>query len=488
MAAGSAAEGDGPLARFRGCVAAHLPHGGRLCVALSGGMDSVVLLDVAARWAAREGGVELSALHVDHGISPRSGEWADFCAKLCSGRGIPLRVVRADLDPSGPGLEERAREARREAYARCGAGHVALAHHLDDQAETFVFRALRGTGVAGLACMAPAAGLPSDPPVTLLRPLLSLPRSELLRYAQGRGLEWREDESNLDEGITRNFIRRSALPLMEGRFPHYRRALDATLSEARDSAALLRELAEMDSELALDAGADSPAWRGARMCPDTGIPDGLDARAWRREHFRRVGERRTANWLRHVHAADPGAPAGRQLREAARQICLPAGRAEGFSIRARAGRLASYGDRLYVVRCPRRGDGRRGESARIGFREGAAHEDELGIFVFRRDDDRGIRASDLRGGRVELRPRKGGERIAKSREGRRRALKDLLREAGVPPWDRAALPLLYVDGELAAVPNVAVAAGRLACGAEGYFPHWRSKLCGQPPVPAGAPA
>ncbi|MGH8764115.1 MAG: tRNA lysidine(34) synthetase TilS, partial [Burkholderiales bacterium] len=167
-------------------------------------------------------GVPLRALHVNHGLSPNAAKWQRFCGALCARLGIPLTTIRTRVLKKGKGLEAAAREARYAAFQKAKPGTLALAHHLDDQAETVLFNLLRGTGPGGASGMA-ADGKRGG--LRILRPLLSVPRDAILAYAKAHRLRWVEDESNEDEALTRNFIRRRVGPLLESRFPRWRESL-----------------------------------------------------------------------------------------------------------------------------------------------------------------------------------------------------------------------------------------------------------------------
>ena len=195
--------------------------GSRVAVGLSGGMDSVVLLHLLHGLAPRLG-CKLSAVHVNHGLSPNADAWQKFCSVLCLELGIPFKAIKVKVAKQHRGLEAAAREARRAALAKTAADAIALAHHLDDQAETVLFNLLRGTGLEGASGM-PAVGALGRK--RLLRPLLDVPRSAIRAYAVEHGLGWVEDESNADEAFTRNFIRRRVGPLLASRFPRWRENL-----------------------------------------------------------------------------------------------------------------------------------------------------------------------------------------------------------------------------------------------------------------------
>src|SRR5258706_9734184 len=186
----------------------------RLAVGLSGGVDSIVLLHLLKSRQAAEG-YALSAVHVHHGLSPNADAWAAFCRRLCKRWGVPLAVRKVTVKKAGEGLEAAARRARYEIFRKIPAEKIALAHNLDDQAETVLMNLLRGTGLRGASGM-PARSRLGDK--TLLRPLLGVSRKEILAYARAHELEWIEDESNADESLTRNFIRRRVGPLLEKKF------------------------------------------------------------------------------------------------------------------------------------------------------------------------------------------------------------------------------------------------------------------------------
>src|SRR5688572_6521672 len=190
--------------------------GKKLAVALSGGVDSVSLLhQLRARGP-------VTAIHVNHGLSPNADRWAAFCRRLCKRLEVPLTVVKVSVAKRGQGLEAAAREARYQAFSKADADCIALAHNLDDQAETVLMNLLRGAGRRG------ASGMPAQSRFkgkTLLRPLLDTPREEIEAYARRHRLVWVEDESNADDALTRNFLRRRVGPLLQERFPGWKRSL-----------------------------------------------------------------------------------------------------------------------------------------------------------------------------------------------------------------------------------------------------------------------
>ena len=227
------------------CLARHLEPGAHLRVAFSGGVDSVVLLHILAQLAPAHP-FTLSALHVHHGLSPKADAWADFCLDLCARLDIHCAVAHVKVPKkSAQGLEAAARQARYAALCKPGADAVALAHHLDDQAETVLFQLLRGGEPRALAAMPEAR---RHEGVLLLRPLLNVPKAELVAYARRHRLKWVEDDSNLDTALSRNALRQDILPLLEKHFPDYRERLSGVARRMADVAALLENMAGQDRE------------------------------------------------------------------------------------------------------------------------------------------------------------------------------------------------------------------------------------------------
>lgn len=206
--------------------------GAHVLAAVSGGCDSVSLLHLL-RFAAEDDGLRVTAAHFDHGMRPGSERDAAWVRGLCRAWGVELVEGRAR---TAPRTEEQARDARyaflRRARAERGATHLATAHHADDQAETVLFRVLRGTGLPGLA------GIPPADASGLIRPLLPFARAEIRRYARENGLRWRTDPTNALADPARNRIRLRLLPYVERHLaPGARRSLARLAELAREDEA-----------------------------------------------------------------------------------------------------------------------------------------------------------------------------------------------------------------------------------------------------------
>ena len=244
-----------------------------LLVGFSGGLDSSVLLHVLSRnpRVAQQG---LRAVHVHHGLHADAEHWAEHCADVCKTLDVALLTVRVEVQrDAGEGLEAAARKARYAAFEQTmQAGEVLVtAHHRDDQAETFLLRALRGSGPDGLAAMRPWRSFATG---QHWRPLLQIPRSQLLDYARVHRLDWQEDPSNLDTYHDRNFLRQHVMPLLRERWPQADLALlrsallsaDAVeLLEHEDHAALLQVQSADAHCLSANALMQLPAPRRARV-------------------------------------------------------------------------------------------------------------------------------------------------------------------------------------------------------------------------------
>lgn len=216
----------------------------RVCVALSGGVDSVCLLH-ALKEQAKKYNIFLSALHVEHGIrGEESVRDMEFCRTLCKEWGIPLAVQRVDVPKlvkeQGGNLENVARSVRHGAFHSVleegKADLVATAHHADDVAETILFRLARGTGVSGMKAITEYGGI--------VRPLLTCTRAEIEAYAAENHLSHVEDSTNGDENYTRNYIRHTALPAFEKIHGNAAKHLVEFAALAAEEDAFLQSLAE----------------------------------------------------------------------------------------------------------------------------------------------------------------------------------------------------------------------------------------------------
>lgn len=413
--------------------------GRTLLVGLSGGLDSCVLLHLLVA-AQHDFPFRLKAMHVNHGISPNADLWAGFCASLCRAYDIPFQseVVHVPRD-SGLGIEAAAREARYRLLFAQEADAIVLAHHRDDQAETLMLQLLRGAGVKGLAAMPPvSAGRPS-----LLRPLLDVSRKTLHDYARAYELSWIEDESNLDLAYDRNFLRHHVFPEIEKRFPACRTTLARSAAHFAEASELLDEVAAGDAALHVDAG-------------------GLSV-----EGLRALSDARGRNLLRYwLTGYLPSLPNTRRLQELHRQL-LTARQDAQLRVVLDGGEVRRYRDRAFFEK----------STGAQPLHMAWCGEPELhvpgGVLTFERVNGQGLAAGRIPG-RLEIRSRSGGERFRPDAKRPTRSLRHLMQECGMPPWERASLPLVYAGETLAAVPGIGVACDLQAAPDEaGWVIGWR---------------
>jgi tRNA(Ile)-lysidine synthase len=396
----------------------------QVCVALSGGLDSVVLLHALARERERVGaGLRLRAMHVNHGLSPHARRWESACRAQCAALGLPFVARRVKLQRRGRGLESAAREARYAALAACGAARVALAHHRDDQAETVLLNLLRGAGLPGAAAMPETGRLPGSGPEPespqAWRPLLGVSRAQLEDYARRHRLAWVEDESNADEALTRNWLRRALGPQIGLRFPRWREALARAAGHFAEAQALLA----------------------------AGDTDALDLAT-----LRALPPARARQRLRGFLAASGArAPSVARLGEMLRQLLQAA--PDAATAVVHDGRL---------LRCWR---------GQLALLEPVLPAGEVALSPAR---GAGIDLARLGGVPLSVRHRVGGERLRLAANRPSRALKNLCQEAGIPPWERDLMPLLYCGDVLVWAPGIGIDVAFRAAGRRpGLVPEWR---------------
>lgn len=261
--------------------------GDRLIVAVSGGADSVALLDLLS--TSPYYSFRLIVAHLNHLLrGPESDADERFVIELATQYGLPCEVSRTDVRNLARqcrlSLEEAGRKARyaffEELRQRHQAAAIAVAHHADDQAETFLLRLLRGSGASGLTAMAPRTAH------DVIRPLLSISRAELLDYLKSRGLVFREDKSNQDRNFLRNRVRHDLLPRMKEYNPAIVERLTATAGLLADDEQLLEQLTSQCWE---QLGDHDTGWAALNRQPLEKQPTGLRLRLYRHAITRTSG-------------------------------------------------------------------------------------------------------------------------------------------------------------------------------------------------------
>jgi len=431
-----------PASRSRAAAAgatAPAPAPPPLLLAYSGGPDSTVLLDLACR--LRDSGVAafagLRAVHVHHGLQDQADDWAQHCRTQCAQRGVDCAVASVQV-ARGRGIEDGARTARYGALlqqaVQAGAAAVLTAHHADDRLETFLLQWLRGAGPAGLAGIAEQRRLQAataGAAVPVLRPLLDVPRSQILAYIERHGLAVVEDPSNADPRFARNALRLHVLPALAQIRSGYRKSAVRSIELVGEAAEVLQELAA----------------EGLQACTD-GAPDGM----LRLDRLAALPAVRRALVLRAWLArAGIEAPSRARLSQVLEQA-LGGGREGRMLVRVAGQELRRHGG-LLCLRQPQHGASTREQLHWHGEAQLAVGA-WGGVLRFLPAEGPGFDADWLRARPLEIRARSGGERFKPHPTRPSKRLKHLYQEAGVPEFERRVLPLLWRDDRLIYVARI----------------------------------
>jgi tRNA(Ile)-lysidine synthase len=400
-----------------------------MTVALSGGIDSVVLLHLLHQLQKTQN-FTLKASHVHHGLSKNADKWVKFCEKLCTKLSIPLDVNYVNLPKKKSlGIEGEARQLRYEKLLQSQTDLVVLAHHEDDQAETFLLQLIRGAGVKGLSSMAHF-----DATRRLWRPLLNASRIDIESYAKKHKLKWIEDESNQNIDFDRNFIRSKVLPILKNRFNHIIKVISRSSSHLAEAQHLLDDLARMDLKKHLKSN---------------NYKHKLQVKT-----IEKLSNARAKNVLRFwLEFNNQTMPSKDLLDELLRQV-LTAKKDATIKIQlSKDDEIRRYKDEIYIVKTNQKKNKNyeiiwNGESE-ILLPNGAR-------LKFKKVKGKGINLKFLDHQKLKIRNRQGGESFKPDSKRPTKKIKQLLHESDLPPWEREFLPLVFVGDKLAFVPNFGV--------------------------------
>ncbi|HKI73829.1 MAG TPA: tRNA lysidine(34) synthetase TilS [Pseudomonadales bacterium] len=404
----------------------------RWVVGFSGGIDSHVLLHALA---SREPAASVHALHVNHGLDPNADGWEAHCRAVCANLAVAFTAIRVKVEP-GSGVEARARAARYNAFTRFLEERdvLLLAHHAGDQVETALLKLFRGGSRPGLS------GMPRERAIGeawLARPLLAVTRQQIEAYADAHELAWISDASNEDISMNRNFIRHQVLPLIQARWPGFPETLERELERDEE----FTQLVDLSGKNDLDS-----------VSFGTGVSvAGLQSLAApRRRNAVRV-------WIESFGLPLPGrAVLSGELEELlrARPDAAPLITWQGVYLRR-------FDDRLYITgEIPEFDPG-----SKCALNASSSMDIGPGRLTSDITEGRGLRFDPAMN--IDVRFRHGGEKI---RIGRNRTLKNIFQERGVPTWLRDAVPLLFAEDELIALPALPAFEVPM-CVAD----HWRAK-------------
>jgi len=415
--------------------------GKRIAVALSGGLDSVVLLDTVCKTHAEN---DIYAFHIHHGLQKPADEWLIFCEKLAKQyrAHFDFRLLHLNTEEAKGNIEARARAGRYEALTdlceEYGIADLLLAHHQNDQAETVLLQLLRGSGVAGLSGMPTSRKIANqgarNQGITLWRPLLDQSRQELEAYAKEHKLKWIEDPSNQDRKYRRNAIRKDIIPKLEKIQPEALANMARSAQLLGEAQTLLNRLAQQDGKTIFNKGQ-------LRVVPlVTLAKDDLPAannilRYWlQTQQLAMPSQERLEAWWRDLNNVK--ADANLEWQHDEKKIYLWRGMLQ----------VANGGEGRWTIKTL------------------PATSKQLGLPA---DWVKAAQANN----QIILKERLGSEKIQIKPKTPRKTLKNLFQEANVPPWERQA-PLLYIGDELIAVAGIGISYPHLTVTGKRVLPVW----------------
>lgn len=404
-----------------------------LVLGLSGGLDSVVLLHLLVE-ANKFLPFKLSAHHVHHGLSPNADAWVGFCEDMCKKSNTPFILTKVKISKnSGLGIESTARTARYQALLGDDADLICVAHHQDDQAETFLLQLARGAGVKGLASMGSVNQ-------KIIRPLLNVPRSALEAHAKQHHLTWVEDESNLDTKFDRNFMRHQVLPVLSKQYPAIRQTIARAASHLAEADLLLDELAEMDITACRlnQTNTQQIKLQQLAQLSDARIHNAL--RWWLKQNACDVPSAAHLTQIR------------QQLFDAKSDASIKIKVSESHILRRFQGTafIVDYEKQSIKNNAPNK-------FSVIWKGEKVITLPDHSRLTFSEVMGAGIAMRHIKDATLMIRYRQGGETLKVVENRPSRSLKSIFQTSNIPPWQREHLPLLFLDNELICLPDIATA-------------------------------
>lgn len=403
----------------------------QILVGYSGGLDSTLLLHLLCQQIDPS---LITAVHINHGLSVDADHWQQSTASVCEKLGVNFYTQKVQVKTSGQGVEAAAREQRYAVFEELikPGGILFLAHHADDQAETVLYRLLRGSGPKGLSAMSSCRPIGSG---TLIRPFLSWSKSQLVEHAKQLKLKWIEDESNQDNSFDRNFLRNNILPVIAQRWPDYTQSLQKSAELCNHSEQLAVEVASCDlSDL-------------EQREEHGGISIAL-------EKFKTLPVLRQRNTLRHWSLNGESVLPGHKIIEEVLQSVVDARDDSVPEVVWQSLCWTRYQGRLYLLRVQDKNFDRQLQMQ--WSMQGPLSLGGSSVLDFKKVTGCGLKA-DI--GPIEVRYRQGGERCKPDDRTHSNSLKKLFQEYAVPPWWRDKIPLLYVENTLVAVADLWVCDG-----------------------------
>ena len=397
----------------------------RFYIAYSGGMDSHVLLHLSA--AIKPIKRQLRAVYVHHGLQMEADHWAEHCAETADQLAVEFIMLRVcAVAKSGESPEAAAREARYQALRTLIEEQdvLLLAHHQEDQLETVLLQLFRGAGIMGLS------GMPAVSPFAqgvMLRPLLDVSRQMIESYADQQGLNWIEDSSNQDCKFRRNFLRHQVIPLLKQHWPAVAKTVSRSAGHCAETQTYINTIASD-----LFKRVFNPTDRTlsiSQLLIHNRYQQQLIVRKW----FQVYGERMPAErFIETIFSDVIRAGQGRDPVLQGQGVCVRRYRDKLFIIKAKPvleNQCIAWSSQQMTLQLKNNG--------------------QLQIIKA----SLGIAMEHWHAADITVSYRKGGENLPLPGRKGHHTLKKLLQESAVPPWQRASIPLIFIDGQLAAVAD-----------------------------------
>jgi tRNA(Ile)-lysidine synthase len=401
-----------------------IPGNGCCWIAYSGGIDSTVLLHLLN---TKKDKIDryIKTVHVNHKISNYADNWADHCRKVCSEYQIPFELITLDASNNmGYGPEAHARKLRYEAISRLLSENDILltAHHKDDLAETLILQLLRGAGPEGLAAMPQIRKFDQG---WIVRPLIEYTRGQLNAYATENKLNWIDDESNSDINFDRNYVRNEVIPVLEFRWPAVSRLIARSARHQADILDILRDIAENDLKKNM-----------------AGSTDVLNI-----AEFNKLSRARKRNLLRFWLKMN-NKPATSSIITDQIITNLVEARSDSQPLISWCDtEIRRYRDKIYLLKKLPQLD----SDISYIWKLPKALDLSFGRLEAEKTTGKGIKIASLVNNILDVRFRHGGEKIQPSGRKETHKLKKMYQQAGIPPWKRDRIPLLYINDHLVSV-------------------------------------
>ena len=395
-------------------------------IALSGGIDSVVLLHALSQLKVKLK-LQLSAIHINHDLSSNADDWLIFCHNKCKELGIPIKSEKINIKHDiSMGIEAAARKGRYQALETYRKGILVLGHHQNDQAETLLLQLFRGSGLNGLAAM-PLY----DQERFIWRPLLKINKEIIEGYAKENSLNFIKDESNDNLQFDRNFLRKKVLPLIKSRYPDIINTISRSSENIAEGLNLHKAIAKEDANIFFSKNKECLSLTMIKALEKERVVNLI--RWWLDVNKKMMPSKKTMSELY------------KQIKNVKKDALLNIDISESISIKA-------YHDELFLVE----------KGIKIDPYELIWRGEELvelpgnTKLIFKKSLGAGFSLSKIGSKTLTIQNRNGGESFKPKNNQPTRTLKYLLQTSNIPPWKRHLMPLIFSENDLVAVPNFGI--------------------------------